>query len=174
MENSSTQIPDGGGGTRHETDSCCSGPDHHDAVRGSSSAVNTKLLSIGTILLVVASVLLYQSITTYMSGLAKMSYTSGTGKVLTVNTHFNSFDTSKTATIKFPADNKEYVAEVDVPTDRVVKDGEVIHVYYDKNNPTNACLFQEIDYDNTIVRGAFGLFALCFGVLIFKRSLPNK
>ena len=132
---------------------------------------NFLLIAGALALLAVAAVLTIQAGTVYTKGLATLNYTGATGRITTVSYHYNPFGISKTAEVEFTVDNSKKLAEVDLPSDRVFKDGETLQMYYDKNQPANACINQEVDYDTTIVKGAFGLFALCFGTFMLRRSL---
>ncbi len=125
----------------------------------------------GLVLLAVACSLLFQSISTYVDGLAALQYKAVTGRVNAVNTVFNAFDQTKSCTVAFSLDGKSYKTEVAIPPDRIVKTNEQVQLYYDSSNPNKAALVQEVDYDNTIVKGAFGLFALCFAVLLLFKGL---
>lgn len=126
----------------------------------------------GLVLFAVAASLLFQSIGTYIDGLSALQYKSVTARVNTVNTLFNAFDQTKVGSVEFTLDGKQQKSEVVVPPDRIVKANELVQVYYDKNNPNKATLTQEVDYDSTIVKGAFGLFALCFAILLLRKG-PN-
>lgn len=131
---------------------------------------NPLRLIIGAVLMVVATTLIFQSIVTYVDGLSTLQYKSVNARVGAVNTIFNAFDQSKVCTVSFTLDNRDYKTEVNVPSQRIVKVNELVQLYYDSNNPNKASLSQEVDYDSTIVKGSFGLFALCFAILLlFKR-----
>lgn len=140
------------------------------AERSLQKESNPVRLIIGVVLMAVACILLFQSIATYIDGLSTLQYKSVNARVGTVNTTFNAFDQSKICSVSFSLDNREYKTDVNVPPERIVKVNELVQLYYDSNNPNKASLTQEVDYDSTIVKGAFGLFALCFAILLlFKR-----
>lgn len=152
-------------------------PLQEKAVATDSAPVKSKArlspvrLSIGIALVVTAAILLTQSVSTYLDGLSTLQFKSTTATVISAHTVFNAFDQSKRAEVSFEVNAKQYKADVVVPAERVVKDKEVLNLFYDTSNPSHAALSQEVDYDNTIVRGAFGLFALCFGLLLIKKAL---
>ncbi len=140
------------------------------AERSLKKESNPVRLIVGVVLMAVACILLFQSIATYIDGLSTLQYKSVNARVGAVNTLFNAFDQSKVCSVSFSLENREYKTDVSVPPERIVKVNELVQLYYDSNNPNKASLTQEVDYDATIVKGSFGLFALCFAILLlFKR-----
>ena len=131
---------------------------------------NPMALTIGWILLATAAILLFQSISTYAEGLTTLQYKSLAARVDSIDTVFNSFDQNKICKMSFELKGKNYKTEVPLPPNRIVKENELVQLYFDANNPLKASLTQEVDYDTTIVKGSFGLFALCFAILVLRKN----
>lgn len=112
---------------------------------------------------------LWESISTYVSGLSAQSYESILARVSDVTEQFNPLGINRTAILSYSVGGKTYKQKQTLGSGLIIKSGETVDLFYDPRSPEHMALSREIDYDTVIVKGAFGLFGLCFVILMIKR-----
>lgn len=135
---------------------------------------NILLILVATSLLLVSLAMLFHSINTYRKGILALQYKMADATVVKVEEHFEPLGISREVQLHFQVKGQEQRAVVAMPADRVMKKGELSAIFYDENNPENAALTKDIDYDSIIVMGAFGLFLFCFGALLASKLLAGR
>lgn len=126
------------------------------------------------ILLCLAFYMIWVSISTYIRGIAGTQFKMIDATVADLEQHFDPFGLRKEARMSYKVEGKEFSSVVPIPQGRVVKKGEQTVVFCNPQNPVDALLSNEIDYDLVTVMGAFGFFALSFGVLIATKSIKPR
>lgn len=122
-------------------------------------------------LLVVASLLLWITISTYALGIMSLSFKNVTGTIDKIVIRINPVGRDKIANVSYPVDGKILQSTALMPRDRLIKEGEKVDVWYEPGNVKNIALVHEVDYDTVIVYGALGLFALSLGSFILYRTM---
>lgn len=121
------------------------------------------------VLLGVASLLLWITISTYALGIMSLGFKNVDGTIDKILVRINPVGTDKIANVSYPVDGKILQSTALMPRDRLIKEGEKVDVWYDPGNVKNISLIHEVDYDTVIVYGALGLFALSFGSFMLYR-----
>lgn len=128
---------------------------------------------IATVLLLIASGLIYVSGTTYFAGIQALGFTHIDGKISKVTVKVNPFFREQFALVNFTVNNETVSATAPIPRDRIMKTGETVDVYFDKSSPSHISLTREVDYDTVIITGSIGFFALSFGSFMAYRQRQN-
>lgn len=141
---------------------------------GRTRKIDWRLAAIAILLLGVSVPAVYGALASYAKGVAALQYKKTDGKVLKVVESFDAFGVTRQVSMRFWINGAEQTALCAMPPERVMKTGELTVLFYDPNNPANVALTQDIDYDPIMVFGAFGMFGVCLGVFIARKTLEGR
>lgn len=133
--------------------------------------LNIRLLLLSLVILVFSSPMFFSSVADYSRAIKALEYKQSDAVVDEVRETYESFGIKKEVILHFWINGQKNLVTCPLPSNRVMKRGELTVLFYNKSNPAEAVLSREIDYDPIIVNGAFGLFGVCLAVFMVKKSL---
>lgn len=136
----------------------------------SAKKIGLRLLLGSILILAISTPLFVSAIADYSRGIKALQYKQSDAVVEQMTEKYESFGVKKEVRLRFWIDGKKQQASCAPPANRVMKKGELTVLFYNPSNPAEATLTKDIDYDPIIVNGAFGLFGVCLGTFMLRKS----